>query len=155
MDAFPAFIPLRGRRVILAGTGEGAEAKARLLEGSPAEVVRLTGPAAFDPASYAGAAAGVGASEPFKAPHPLPVGDGRIVGLDLDACRMRVVLDDHFAQRPVRKLAVGKQLDRLPQRVRHARQLLGLVHVALEHRRRLDALHRHRGKRVHLVDAHR
>lgn len=56
MDAFPAFIPLRGRRVILAGTGEGAEAKARLLEGSPAEVVRLTGPAAFDPASYAGAA---------------------------------------------------------------------------------------------------
>ena len=56
MDAFPAFIPLRGRRVILAGSGEGAEAKARLLDGSPAELVRVTGAAALDPATYASAA---------------------------------------------------------------------------------------------------
>lgn len=56
MDAFPAFIPLTGRRVILAGLGEGIEAKARLLEGSPAERVALTDDAAFDPSRYEGAA---------------------------------------------------------------------------------------------------
>src|SRR5271165_6039883 len=55
MESFPAFFPLRGLRVIIAGDGEGAEAKARLLAGSPAELVRLTGQAALDPAAYAGA----------------------------------------------------------------------------------------------------
>ena len=41
MDAFPAFFPLAGRKVVIAGDGEGAEAKARLLAGSPAEVARV------------------------------------------------------------------------------------------------------------------
>ena len=55
MHAFPAFFPLAGRLVVVAGQGEGAEAKARLFEGSPARLVRLGVPAAFDPAAYAGA----------------------------------------------------------------------------------------------------
>lgn len=55
MDAFPAFFPLAGRTVVIAGAGEGAEAKARLLEGSPATVTRLVGDAASDPGAYAGA----------------------------------------------------------------------------------------------------
>jgi precorrin-2 dehydrogenase/sirohydrochlorin ferrochelatase len=56
MQTFPAFFPLHGRRVVIAGEGEAAEAKARLFEGSPAEVVRLRGEAAFEPSAYAGAA---------------------------------------------------------------------------------------------------
>jgi precorrin-2 dehydrogenase/sirohydrochlorin ferrochelatase len=56
MEAFPAFFPLRGRRVVIAGAGEGAEAKARLLAGSPAEVARIDGDAALRPEAYAGAA---------------------------------------------------------------------------------------------------
>ncbi|WP_337185133.1 NAD(P)-dependent oxidoreductase [Phenylobacterium sp.] len=55
MDVFPAFFPLSGRTVVIAGEGEAAEAKARLFEGSPAEVVRLTGPDALDPRAYLGA----------------------------------------------------------------------------------------------------
>lgn len=55
MESFPAFFPLKGLRVVIAGDGEGAEAKARLLSGSPAEVRRLRGEEAFDPAAYAGA----------------------------------------------------------------------------------------------------
>lgn len=54
MDAFPAFFPLKGRSVAIAGEGEAADAKARLFGGSPATVVRLTGAVAIDPASYAG-----------------------------------------------------------------------------------------------------
>lgn len=56
MDAFPAFFPLAGRSVVIAGEGEAAEAKARLFAGSPATLVRLTGPEALDPKSYAGMA---------------------------------------------------------------------------------------------------
>jgi precorrin-2 dehydrogenase/sirohydrochlorin ferrochelatase len=56
MQSFPAFFPLAGRRVVIAGEGEAAEAKARLFDGSPAEVVRLRGEAAFEPSAYAGAA---------------------------------------------------------------------------------------------------
>ncbi|HXQ14439.1 MAG TPA: bifunctional precorrin-2 dehydrogenase/sirohydrochlorin ferrochelatase [Caulobacteraceae bacterium] len=56
MEAFPAFFPLSGRRVVIAGEGEGAEAKARLLAGSPATVERVTGAAALAPDAYAGAA---------------------------------------------------------------------------------------------------
>lgn len=52
MDAFPAFFPLAGRRVVVAGSGEPAEAKLRLLAGSPAEIVRLEGAEAFQPESY-------------------------------------------------------------------------------------------------------
>jgi precorrin-2 dehydrogenase/sirohydrochlorin ferrochelatase len=55
MDAFPAFFPLAGRRVIIAGSGEAAEAKARLFDGSPAEVVWLDGPQAWLVGSYSGA----------------------------------------------------------------------------------------------------
>ena len=46
MDAFPAFFLLKGRRVVIAGQGEPAEARARLFAGSPAEVVRIDGEAA-------------------------------------------------------------------------------------------------------------
>lgn len=55
MDAFPAYFPLAGRRVVIAGSGEGADAKARLLASSPAEIVRLEGTDARDAAAYAGA----------------------------------------------------------------------------------------------------
>jgi precorrin-2 dehydrogenase/sirohydrochlorin ferrochelatase len=54
MDAFPAFFPLKGRRVAIAGHGAPAEARARLFAGSPAQVVRLDGPAALEPDAYAG-----------------------------------------------------------------------------------------------------
>lgn len=55
MDVFPAFFPLTGRKVVVAGSGEAAEAKARLFDGSPATLIRLEGPAAFLPGSYTGA----------------------------------------------------------------------------------------------------
>ena len=55
MDAFPAFFPLEGRRIVIAGTGEAAEAKARLFEGSPAQIVRLDGSQAFLVGAYGGA----------------------------------------------------------------------------------------------------
>jgi precorrin-2 dehydrogenase/sirohydrochlorin ferrochelatase len=56
VDAFPAFFPLAGRIVAIAGSGEAAEAKARLFEGSPAKLIRLEGAAALRAESYAGAA---------------------------------------------------------------------------------------------------
>jgi precorrin-2 dehydrogenase/sirohydrochlorin ferrochelatase len=56
LEAFPAFFPLSGRRVVIAGEGEGAEAKARLLAGSPATLERIAGAAALAPDAYAGAA---------------------------------------------------------------------------------------------------
>lgn len=56
MNAFPAFFPLTGRTVAIAGDGDAAEAKARLFEGSPARLLRLSGAVALDPAAYAGAA---------------------------------------------------------------------------------------------------
>ena len=54
MDAFPAFFPLTGRALAVAGEGEAAEAKARLFASSPATIVRLTGAQALDPKAYAG-----------------------------------------------------------------------------------------------------
>ncbi|RAK57680.1 precorrin-2 dehydrogenase/sirohydrochlorin ferrochelatase family protein [Phenylobacterium deserti] len=63
MDAFPAFFPLAGRTVVIAGSGEPAEAKARLFHGSPARLVRLEGDAAFQPSNYHGAALAFVASE--------------------------------------------------------------------------------------------
>lgn len=54
MDAFPAFFPLAGRSVAIAGEGEPAEAKVRLFAGSPAILVRLSGAEALDPRAYAG-----------------------------------------------------------------------------------------------------
>jgi len=56
MDAFPAFFPLAGRSVAIAGEGEGAEAKARLFVGSPARVVRLGATEALDSGNYVGVA---------------------------------------------------------------------------------------------------
>jgi precorrin-2 dehydrogenase/sirohydrochlorin ferrochelatase len=57
MDAFPAFVPLQGRRVIVVGEGDMADGKAVLFEGSPAEVVRKPANAlALEPETYAGAA---------------------------------------------------------------------------------------------------
>jgi precorrin-2 dehydrogenase/sirohydrochlorin ferrochelatase len=55
LDSFPAYFPLAGRKVVIAGSGDGADNKARLFEGSPATLVRLDGHAAFLPGSYAGA----------------------------------------------------------------------------------------------------
>lgn len=55
MEAFPAFFPLAGRTVAIAGEGEAAEAKARLFDGSPATVLRLARAEALDPKAYAGA----------------------------------------------------------------------------------------------------
>ena len=64
MDAFPAFVPLKGRRVIIVGEGFMAEEKAALFEGSPAELIRLPqGPDALKPKTYAGAALVFVASE--------------------------------------------------------------------------------------------
>ena len=56
MDAFPAFFPLSGRTVVIAGTGEAAEAKVRLFANSPATLRRLEGDAALKPLNYEGAA---------------------------------------------------------------------------------------------------
>lgn len=56
MEAFPAFYPLAGRRIVIAGEGDGAEAKARLFANAPARVDRVRGPAAATPETYAGAA---------------------------------------------------------------------------------------------------
>jgi precorrin-2 dehydrogenase/sirohydrochlorin ferrochelatase len=56
MDSFPAFFPLAGRRVVIVGSSDQAEGKAKLFDGSPAELVRLDDGRAFDPASYRGAA---------------------------------------------------------------------------------------------------
>jgi len=63
MDAFPAFFPLSGKTVAVAGAGAAAEAKVRLFEGSPAHVRRLEGQAALAPESYVGAILAFVASE--------------------------------------------------------------------------------------------
>jgi len=63
MDAFPAYFPLAGRTVVIAGSGEAAEVKARLFEGSPAVVVRVEGAQAFLPGTYKGAALAFVASD--------------------------------------------------------------------------------------------
>src|SRR4051812_8692106 len=55
MNSFPAYFPLRGKRVVIVGEGEGAEAKARLFAGSPAVIERLSAAAGADARAYAGA----------------------------------------------------------------------------------------------------
>ena len=55
MNAFPAFIPLYGARIVVVGDGEAAEAKARLVAGSPAEIVRASEAEALRPGLYDGA----------------------------------------------------------------------------------------------------
>lgn len=56
MDSFPAYFPLSGRRVVIVGSDEQAEGKARLFDGSPAELVRIDDGRALDPDTYRGAA---------------------------------------------------------------------------------------------------
>jgi precorrin-2 dehydrogenase/sirohydrochlorin ferrochelatase len=63
VHAFPAFFPLAGRTVVVAGEGEAADAKARLFEGSPATLKRVTGEAALKPETYAHAALAFVASD--------------------------------------------------------------------------------------------
>jgi siroheme synthase-like protein len=55
METFPAYFPLHGARVVIAGDGEPAEAKARLFAGSPAQIVRLAPGESLDPEAYQGA----------------------------------------------------------------------------------------------------
>jgi siroheme synthase (precorrin-2 oxidase/ferrochelatase) len=55
MDVFLAGAPLAGARIAIVGEGEAADAKARLFEGSPAEIVRLAPQVAERVESYAGA----------------------------------------------------------------------------------------------------
>lgn len=55
MDAFPAYFPLAGAKIVIAGAGEPAEAKARLFDGAPAKLVRVEDALAFLPGTYAGA----------------------------------------------------------------------------------------------------
>lgn len=55
MDVFPAFFPLRGAVIVIVGDGEGAEAKARLFEGSPAEVRRCSAEDGGKTETYQGA----------------------------------------------------------------------------------------------------
>jgi precorrin-2 dehydrogenase/sirohydrochlorin ferrochelatase len=54
MDAFPAFFSLRGRRIAVAGEGEGAKAKVRLFANSPAELLALNQAEALAPGAFAG-----------------------------------------------------------------------------------------------------
>jgi siroheme synthase-like protein len=63
MDVFPAFFPLAGRTVVVAGEGAAAEAKVRLFDGSPARVIRLSGEAALTSKAYVGAALAFVASD--------------------------------------------------------------------------------------------
>jgi precorrin-2 dehydrogenase/sirohydrochlorin ferrochelatase len=63
LDSFPAYFPLAGRKVVIAGSGEAADNKARLFDGSPATLVRIDGHAAFLPGTYAGAVLAFVASE--------------------------------------------------------------------------------------------
>lgn len=54
MEAFPAFFPLKGLRVVIAGDGEAAEGRARLLAGSPAQIVRLEAAEAVQASAWLG-----------------------------------------------------------------------------------------------------
>lgn len=55
MDSLNARFPVKGRRIVVAGSGPAADARAGLLEGAGAEVVRLDDGRAFEPGSYSGA----------------------------------------------------------------------------------------------------
>lgn len=66
MDAFPAFFPLAGRKVVVAGSGDAAEAKARLFTDSPAELIRIGEEEALRAGVYDGALlAFIGGEEAF------------------------------------------------------------------------------------------
>lgn len=55
MNAFPAFIPLDGARIVIVGDGPGADAKAQLVARARAEIVRIPAARAADPEAYRGA----------------------------------------------------------------------------------------------------
>src|SRR5690349_19392734 len=59
-------------------------------------------------------------SESFEATHALPVGDGRVVGRELDARVVEVVLDDLVAERLARHGGLREQVGGLSQGRRHA-----------------------------------
>jgi siroheme synthase-like protein len=63
MDSFPAYFPLAGHKVVIAGSGPAAEAKARLFESAPAMLVRLEDHRAWLPGSYVGAVVAFVASD--------------------------------------------------------------------------------------------
>lgn len=54
MNVFPAFIPLYDARILIVGDGEPADAKARLVADSPAEIVRAPEARALEPGLYEG-----------------------------------------------------------------------------------------------------
>ncbi len=55
MNAFPAFLPLSGRRVMIVGEGRESDEKAALFVGAPCDLVRVPADdAALRPESYAG-----------------------------------------------------------------------------------------------------
>ncbi|HZZ67990.1 MAG TPA: bifunctional precorrin-2 dehydrogenase/sirohydrochlorin ferrochelatase [Phenylobacterium sp.] len=84
MDAFPAFFPLSGKTVVIAGAGEPAEAKVRLFAGSPATIRRLEGAEALEPQAYAGAILAFIAS-PDDAFAKAAAGAARAAGLPVNA----------------------------------------------------------------------
>jgi precorrin-2 dehydrogenase/sirohydrochlorin ferrochelatase len=55
MDSLNARFPIKGRRIVVAGSGPAADARAGVLQGAGAEVVRLEDGRAYEPTSYAGA----------------------------------------------------------------------------------------------------
>ncbi|MBS0363005.1 MAG: bifunctional precorrin-2 dehydrogenase/sirohydrochlorin ferrochelatase, partial [Proteobacteria bacterium] len=84
MDAFPAFFPLSGKTVVVAGAGESAEAKVRLFDGSPAKLKRVSGEEALKPISYIGAALAFVASDD-DAFAEVAVGAARAAGVPVNA----------------------------------------------------------------------
>jgi precorrin-2 dehydrogenase / sirohydrochlorin ferrochelatase len=84
MDAFPAFFPLAGATVAIAGAGEAAEAKVRLFAGSPATIRRLDGEGALRPQAYAGAVLAFIAS-PDDAFAEAAAGAARAAGVPVNA----------------------------------------------------------------------
>src|SRR6201999_1472289 len=71
-----------------------------------------------------------GALQPLEPAEALPVGDGGVERVELDAGVVEVVVDDLLAERLARDRALPEQLRGLAQRRRHAR-LVGEVRVAL------------------------
>src|SRR3954471_3867724 len=72
MNSFPAYFPLTGKRVVIVGEGEGAEAKARLFASSPAVVERLSSAAGADARAYIGAVLAFVATPADPASEPAP-----------------------------------------------------------------------------------
>ena len=89
---------------------------------------------------------GLRRSQPLEPPYALPVGDGGLERLELDAGVVEVVLDDLLAERARGRLAGREQVARLAQRRRHVR-LVGRVGVARAAAARARARRRARAAR--------